>query len=163
MSKTWSLAACNTLARRLTRLRKRRLTPRSRPGRRCRNIETRPPPTPSTRGFILDTYAEIPHCFWALRFFLSFFRTSDNVRSFHVLFWSLQGLRGAFPSKRSEWPRNRKRDHPRPSFLETSHINKVKAPQHVKTPRYYRFPMYLPDISRKAFAQSKGSIKDINA
>ena len=110
-----------------------------------------------------DTYAEIPHCFWALRFFLSFFRTSDNVRSFHVLFWSLQGLRGAFPSKRSEWPRNRKRNHPRPSFLETSHINKVKAPQHVKTPRSHRLPMYFPLISRSAFAQSKGSIKEINA
>ena len=41
------------------------------------------------------TYAEIPHCFWALRFFSSFFRTSDNVRSFHVDFWSLQGLRGS--------------------------------------------------------------------
>ena len=89
------LAACNTLASEETRLRTTRLPPRSRPGRRCRNIETRPPPTPSTRGLILDTYAEIPHCFWALRFFLSFFLTSDKVRSFHVLFWSLQGLRGS--------------------------------------------------------------------
>ena len=96
--KTW-LAACNTLVSEETRLRTTRLPPRSRPGRRCRNIETRPPPRRRRRRrastTLRSTYAEIPHCFWALRFFLSFFRTSDKVRSFHVLFWSLQGLRGS--------------------------------------------------------------------
>ena len=93
------LAACNTLASE-TRPRTTKLTPRSRPGRRCRNIET-PPRRRRRRASttLRSTYAEIPHCFWALRFFLSFFRTSDNVRSFHVLFWSLQGLRGSISVK----------------------------------------------------------------
>jgi hypothetical protein len=36
----------------------------------------------------------------------------------------------------AEWPQNRKKDHPRHRVLDTSHVNKVKAPQHFKTPRY---------------------------
>ena len=38
-------------------------------------------------------------------------------------------LRGA------SWPQTRKRDHPRPSLSETTHVKEVKAPQHFKTPR----------------------------
>ena len=34
-----------------------------------------------------------------------------------------------------DWPQNRKRNHPRPREMDTSHINKVKAPQHLKTRR----------------------------
>ena len=37
--------------------------------------------------------------------------------------------------KRSERPQTRKRNHPLPSFLETSRVDGVKAPQHFKTPR----------------------------
>ena len=44
-------------------------------------------------------------------------------------------LRGAFPSNRSERPQNTKRDRPLPSFLETTRIDGVKAPQHRRTPR----------------------------
>ena len=38
-------------------------------------------------------------------------------------------------STRSERPQNRKRDHPLPSFLETTRVDGVKAPQHRGTPR----------------------------
>merc|ERR1719263_1954863 len=41
-------------------------------------------------------------------------------------------LRGASWSER---PQTRKRNHPRPRLMETSHINKVKTPQHDGTPR----------------------------
>ena len=46
-------------------------------------------------------------------------------------------LRGAFPSKRSERPQDRKRNHSHGSEMDTSHINKVKTPQHDGTPRSY--------------------------
>ena len=46
-----------------------------------------------------------------------------------------QSLRETIPS-RSETAQNPKRNHPRPSFLETSHINKVKPPQHDGTPSF---------------------------
>ena len=42
------------------------------------------------------------------------------------------GLRGA---SRSERPQNRKRNHPRPSLPETTHIKEVKAPLPFKTRR----------------------------
>ena len=37
-------------------------------------------------------------------------------------------------STRSERPQHRKRDHPLPSFLETTRVDGVKAPQHRGTP-----------------------------
>jgi len=39
----------------------------------------------------------------------------------------------------SEWPQNRKRNHPRHREMDTSRIDKVKAPQHVKTRRSHIF------------------------
>ena len=39
-------------------------------------------------------------------------------------------------SYRSERPRNRKRNHPRPLLLETTRLNELKAPPHNGTPRY---------------------------
>ena len=41
-------------------------------------------------------------------------------------------------STRSEWPRNRKKDHPRPRLMDTSRVDGVKAPQHRGTPRSHR-------------------------
>ena len=41
-------------------------------------------------------------------------------------------------STRSEWPQNRKRDHPRPRLLETTRLDEVKAPQHRGTPRRHQ-------------------------
>ena len=41
---------------------------------------------------------------------------------------------------RSEWPQNRKRNHPLHGEMDTSHINKVKTPQHDGTPRAHRRP-----------------------
>ena len=38
----------------------------------------------------------------------------------------------------SEWPQIRKRNHPRPSFPETTRVDGVKAPLHDGTPRSYR-------------------------
>ena len=40
-------------------------------------------------------------------------------------------------STRSEWPRNRNRNHPRPRLTDTSRVDGVKAPQHRGTPRSY--------------------------
>ena len=42
-------------------------------------------------------------------------------------------------STRSERPQNRKRDHPRPTLLETTRVDGVKAPQHRGTPRSHRY------------------------
>ena len=53
------------------------------------------------------------------------------VVSFPILGPFAKGL----PQIASECTQNHKRNHPRPSFLETTHINKVKAPQHDGTPR----------------------------
>ena len=38
-------------------------------------------------------------------------------------------------STRSEWPQNKKRNHPRRPLLETTRIDGVKAPRHRGTPR----------------------------
>ena len=164
MQKNAWLAACNTLASE-TRLRTTRLPPRSRPGRRCRNIETRlPRRRRRRRAMTLDILT--PRSPTASGPCASSCPSSaPPTRSARSTCSSgaCRACAGAFPSKRSEFTQNRKRNHPRPSFLETSHINKVKAPQHVKTRRSYRLPMYFPLISRKALAQSKGSIKDIKA
>ena len=66
-----------------------------------------------------------------VRFRVHLARVARLVR---VLF--LLGLRGAFLSNRSQRPRHRKRNHPRPSFLETTRLNEVKASLHDGTARY---------------------------
>ena len=61
------------------------------------------------------------------------------------------------PSTRSERPRNRKRDHPRPSLSETTHANEVKTPQHDGTPRATRVHLPFPNsetASRNRFSSS---------
>ena len=40
---------------------------------------------------------------------------------------------------RSEWPQNRKRNHPRHHEMDTSRISEVKAPLHNGTPRSHDF------------------------
>ena len=54
-----------------------------------------------------------------------------------MLSGSIDNLRGT--STRSEWAQIRKRNHPLPSFLETSRIDGVKAPLHNGTPRSHDF------------------------
>ena len=44
--------------------------------------------------------------------------------------------RNVVVSTRSEWPQTRQKDHPAPSLVETSRLDGVKAPLHLKTPRY---------------------------
>ena len=63
---------------------------------------------------------------------------TDDVREVLVLAADLRRLRGAFPSKRSEPPQNRRRDHPLHCEMETSRVDGVKAPPHDGTPRSYR-------------------------
>ena len=53
-------------------------------------------------------------------------------------------------STRSEWPHNRKRNHPRPPLLETTRVDGVKAPQHRGTPRSYRLDLEVVDLPIKA-------------
>ena len=51
------------------------------------------------------------------------------------------GLPGLLPARGiavSEWPQTRKRNHPLPSFLETSRIDGVKATLHDRTPGSHR-------------------------
>ena len=50
--------------------------------------------------------------------------TATTSRAEHRIHW-----------KRSERPQTRKRNHPLPSFLETTRLNEVKAPPHDGTPR----------------------------
>ena len=91
---------------------------------------------PWTCGFDKSTFCSIPSAkaavlplpllAWANRFS----RTGVFLKPS-----SINGLRGAFPSSRSEWPQNKKRNHPRHREMDTSRVDGVKAPQHFKTRR----------------------------
>jgi hypothetical protein len=55
----------------------------------------------------------------------------------------------------SEWPQNRKRNHPRPRLMDTSRVTRVdgvKAPRHRETPRSHgqRLPVrQVPDLEHE--------------
>ena len=60
-------------------------------------------------------------------------------------------------STRSEWPQNRKINHPRPRLMDASRVDGVKAPPHDGTPRSYA-SMF---ISRASNCSSAGRISGV--